>query len=279
MLIKSPTSYEVKIINQMKNTRKAIVFIFLAFTLIGLCGFTTAKPIFDFTKASNGTIHVKPNENKKFAVIICKDKQSYTYVFENTDVVLPLQIGSGIYEISYYENVSKNLYRLLDKKKLEVFIENDNNVFINPIYNINFDSDSTFIKSMTALIDDNMEDEQKINAFYDYIVHNYSYDYEKASKINNRNYVPDIDEIFNNKKGICYDYSSAFASILRYHGMPCKLVMGYAKNIESYHAWNEVYLNGEWIIFDLTTDSVYMNANYMPNLYKNESDYLKFKEF
>ena len=41
------------------------------------------------------------------------------------------------------------------------------------------------------------------------------------------------------KKGICFDYASLMAGMLRSQGVPCKLVVGYAGT--AYHAWISVW--------------------------------------
>ncbi|MCL2665616.1 MAG: transglutaminase domain-containing protein, partial [Defluviitaleaceae bacterium] len=65
------------------------------------------------------------------------------------------------------------------------------------------------------------------------------------------------DEIYAVKKGICYDYSSTLAGVLRSLGVPTRLVMGYKpKDIgDEYHAWNEILINGRWISVDSTFDA------------------------
>jgi len=42
------------------------------------------------------------------------------------------------------------------------------------------------------------------------------------------------------------------ACMMRVQGIPCKLVIGYADR--SYHAWNSVLLDGEFITLDVTAD-------------------------
>ena len=62
-------------------------------------------------------------------------------------------------------------------------------------------------------------------------------------------YLPDLDELYETKKGICYDYASMLAAMLRAVGIPAKLVMGYVAPNNVYHAWNEVYIEGEgWVV-------------------------------
>lgn len=84
-----------------------------------------------------------------------------------------------------------------------------------------------------------------------------SYDSKKINTIDD-SYVPELDKILATKQGICYDYSSLFAGILRSQGIPTKLVKGYKSDLGTYHAWNEVLIDGEWKVIDTTYDAALM---------------------
>ena len=59
-------------------------------------------------------------------------------------------------------------------------------------------------------------------------------------------YIPDIDNTMKTKKGICFDYASLMAAMLRSQNIPTKLVVGYSG--DAYHAWISVYLHESgWI--------------------------------
>ena len=55
-----------------------------------------------------------------------------------------------------------------------------------------------------------------------------------------RSYLPNIDDTMASGKGICFDYASLMAAMLRSQGIPTKLVVGYSG--AAYHAWISVYL-------------------------------------
>ena len=42
-------------------------------------------------------------------------------------------------------------------------------------------------------------------------------------------------------KGICFDYASLAASMLRSQGIPTKIIFGYVAPDNLYHAWNMFY--------------------------------------
>ncbi|WP_087548187.1 transglutaminaseTgpA domain-containing protein [Acinetobacter sp. WCHA39] len=74
-----------------------------------------------------------------------------------------------------------------------------------------------------------------------------------------------IDQfLFSSRKGFCEHYASSFVMLMRYAGIPARVVTGYqggqfALDGESWeirqldaHAWSEVYLDGEWQRIDPT---------------------------
>ena len=75
-------------------------------------------------------------------------------------------------------------------------------------------------------------------AIYDYVVKNLSYDYQKAATVKS-GYLPVLDTVLAEKKGICFDYAALMAGMVRSLGIPCKLVVGYAGS--AYHAWISIW--------------------------------------
>ena len=94
-------------------------------------------------------------------------------------------------------------------------------------------------------------DEEKVRAFYDWIVSNFEYDH---------NCYPvfqyfDIRKTLQTKQGICFDFSHLFAAFCRSQNIPCYAVDGmpYDRSKEN-HTWNRVYFKGSWWDMDLTND-------------------------
>ena len=94
-------------------------------------------------------------------------------------------------------------------------------------------------------------DEEKVRAFYDWIVYNFEYDH---------NCYPlfqyfDVRKTLQTKQGICFDFSHLFAAFCRSQNIPCYAVDGtpYDRSKEP-HTWNRVYFNGSWWDVDLTND-------------------------
>ena len=72
-----------------------------------------------------------------------------------------------------------------------------------------------------------------------------TYDTAKASSVQS-GYLPNVDLVLAQKKGICFDYAALMTAMLRSQDIPTKLVVGYTGN--RYHAWINVYLEGQgWV--------------------------------
>ena len=100
-------------------------------------------------------------------------------------------------------------------------------------------------------------DADKLNAIHKYVVAAILYDYVRAATVQT-GYLPVIDEVLAEGKGICFDYAALTACMLRTQGIPTKLVIGYADTI--YHAWNEVWIDGAWQRIDTTAEANHMKV-------------------
>ncbi len=96
-------------------------------------------------------------------------------------------------------------------------------------------------------------DEEKVKAIYEWMIHNFEYDYEYNPVIQYFN----IHKTLRTHKGVCYDFAHLLASICRSHNIPCYVVDGDKReNVQYHHTWNRVYFNGSWWNIDVTFDIV-----------------------
>ena len=94
-------------------------------------------------------------------------------------------------------------------------------------------------------------DEEKVQAIYSWIIHNYEYDYEYCTFIQYFN----VRRTLHTRKGVCYDFSNLFAALCRSQGIPCYVVDGTPYDRSSAaHTWNRVYYNSSWWDVDVTND-------------------------
>ncbi|MDR1066164.1 MAG: transglutaminase-like domain-containing protein [Clostridiales bacterium] len=261
----------------MGKTIIRILMLSALFTLIPARSLFASANI-DVSKASKGVVSVQYSGDlsKGIKVVVEKSGDKYIYALKNADKNnYPLQMGAGNYVISVMENVSGNSYRPLGSKSVSVADIDEMALYTSSISVIDFASSKSAIPYFDKLAD-GVTGVDKINAIYEDIVKGYSYDFDKAKKVQT-DYVPVIDDTFKVKKGICYDYSSLFSGALRQQGVPTRMVFGYAPNVKQYHAWSEVYTDGEWRVVDTTSDSQLAKAKAKYTFAKDASKYKAVK--
>ena len=202
------------------------------------------KSEIDASASDDGYVKIKylKETTKKLKVIIEKGQGKYTYDLNNKGEydTYPLQMGDGKYKIRVFENIGGNRYATKQTVTITVKLKEENAPFLAPNQLVNFADTSETIKKAAELTEDKTDDFEKIDVIYDYIITNIKYDTEKASTVKS-GYLPSIDEILKTNKGICFDYASIMASMLRSQDIPAKLVTGYSSKLNVFHAWNEVY--------------------------------------
>lgn len=208
----------------------------------------------DTSKAVAGTIRVRQNGNPtKVKVLVYFNGSSkyyqYTIPTNNTWTSIPLQSGSGTYKVRFMKQVSGNSYSQMYSVTFQVGMQNANSAYLNPSQYVVYNSGSACVAKAKSLVSGAGSDAQKVSKIYSYIVNNISYDYDKMKNLPS-GYLPNPDSTLASRKGICFDYAALMAAMLRSQGVPCKLVIGNADG--QYHAWNMVYVNGSWQLYDPT---------------------------
>lgn len=265
----------------MLKKNNLMIIIITIILLMGSAG-QAAEAYIDKSNLNNGTINVSLN-GKAGAVRITKGTEKYDHILKGNDSI-PLSLGNGDYTIQVLESVGGNKYKQIEKEVVTLKLANSNDVYLQSIQKINWNKDMNAVKKAKELTKDSKTDKEKIEAIYEYIISNIGYDYDIASKITAgtiKDYSPVIDNVLKAQKGICYDYASLFAGMLRSLDIPTKLVMGNKNDVAEYHAWNQVYLQdtNEWITIDTTYDAGMKKGNAKVTMIKNASEYKIAKEY
>lgn len=219
--------------------------------------------------------------NKTIKVVIEKDTVKYTYDMLNSEERYPLQLGNGNYSLKVFEQVEGTTYNKIYETVVELKMVDTQKVFLTSNQIINFKADDKIVLVANDLTKNLTTENEKINAIYKYVVKNYKYDYNKIVTLNS-NYIPDINAVEAEKKGICYDYSVILASMLRSQGIECKVIKGYSEATgATYHAWNEIYSADQqkWITVDTTVDAFYNQKHMKYTMEKESKKYTNVKEF
>ncbi len=231
-------------------------------------------------KNSTVNVRLQAQDYTQYKVLVQKSKQKYFYNVYDNDETFPLQMGSGAYRVVIYKRISGKKYRPI--KNLGTILHlGENDVYLQSVQNIDWKKTSKAVKIAKELALDKAQTEEQFKTIYEKVVRTVVYDNLKARIASkNHRYLPNIDETLLEGKGICYDYSSLIASMLRSLGIPTKMVHGRSKNTgKTYHAWNEVLLNGKWIVVDSTIDAGLYRRHRKYNFEKPNKDYKGSKNF
>lgn len=270
----------------MKALYKLLVVGSILWLLVGT-QLLMAASLFDIdtSDTSKGIVYVKykGTTTKRLKIMIEKEDRKYTYDLNGKGEreSFSLQMGSGTYKIKCLQNVKDQSYALIESKSIQVELTSEEQVYLNSIQNVNWNSESKPIVYAASLTEDIQENEKKIMQLYSYMVGGeYHYDYEKLANVL-PGYIPSIDATYQDKTGICYDFSALYGAMLRSQGIPTKLVKGYTTTTEGYHAWNEVYdqENKRWLIVDTTYDLQVNKVKVRVKMIKEAKAYDKINEY
>ena len=127
------------------------------------------------------------------------------------------------------------------------------------------------------------DDYEKVRAVHDWVAENIYYDIDSFESGDYGEV--DAKSVLRTKKSVCEGYANIMAALLRSLDIPTRKQAGYAlgealnkewdaitiSTTDTNHTWNEVFVNGRWIIIDATWDS--------PNEYRNgayvKADYIR----
>lgn len=203
----------------------------------------------DASNMSEGYIMIKYlGSNAKIKVQISKSgSETYTYNLNSSGAyeVFPLSEGSGTYQVKVFENISGNQYSQAFSQQLNANITNEFGPFLYPNQYVNFNSASAAVQMGAQLSAGCTTQLEVVTQIYNYVINNVTYDTVKAATVQS-GYLPNVDVVLAEKKGICFDYAALMTAMLRSQDIPTKLVVGYTGS--QYHAWISVYLEGAgWV--------------------------------
>ena len=201
--------------------------------------------VIDYSNAADGYVMVKwTGESDAGIVVRVKgptNPETYTYYLaaDGRYDALPLSDGDGSYQILICQNVSGTKYSQLLSASVDVHLSDSFAPFLRPNQYVDFTADSQAVAKAAELAGGAKNTLGLVEAIYDWVVTNLSYDHDKARTVQ-PGYLPDIDATLRSGTGICFDYASLMSAMLRSQGVPVKLVIGYTSKGE-YHAWIDVW--------------------------------------
>lgn len=198
------------------------------------------KAIIDYSNMEDGYVMVLYTGEKDCRLKArVENKNTYTYNLTKGEwSVFPLTDENGTYQIRVYENISGSSYALATAAELDVILSDEFAPFLRPNQYVNFSEATKAVELAWELTKDIENPLGKVEAIYNYVVTELTYDNEKARTVKS-GYIPVLDEILESKKGICFDYASLMTAMLRSQKIPCKMVFGHTGG--AYHAWISVW--------------------------------------
>lgn len=198
-------------------------------------------------------------------------KSSFTsYWYQNSGVELNYKSGEWniVKPITFAQNQAIYWSHSSDEAAREEALEAS--------YYINCNSEE-IVQKAKMITEGIQSDYDKVLAVHDWVANNVWYDYDFLyGRTEDTNYV--ATEVLRNKNTVCAGYANLTAALLRSIGIPTRISEGYALGITSTgswteeilsgqeinHAWNESYVDGRWVIYDVTWDSAnrYENGSY-----------------
>lgn len=202
----------------------------------------------DYSNASEGYIVSKYTGDSDKVKFQLTGPDFVTYTFNlnlDEETVLPLSAGGGEYNITLFESIGGGQYATSLSETVVLDVTNPFGTYLYPNQYVDFSDNTKAVAKASELVKGASCDLEAVARVYDYVVNNVVYDKEEAENVAS-NYLPVVDEVMDTGKGICFDYASLMAAMLRSQGIPTRLEIGYAK--DAYHAWISVYTEDEgWI--------------------------------
>lgn len=202
----------------------------------------------DASHTQNGYLMISyTGQNPKVKLQITgADDITYTYNLHGDGYeTFPLTAGSGTYQIGIFENIEGTSYATLFTQSIDAQLENEFDPYLYANQYVNFSANSKAVAEAKKISSSAGDDLEVIQNVYNYMISNFTYDYDKAATVQS-GYLPDVDEVFEQKTGICFDYAAVMATMLRCERIPTRLEVGYAGDI--YHAWISTYIHDKgWV--------------------------------
>lgn len=205
---------------------------------------SNSRAAIDYSNTRDGYVMVKfsANSQKKIKAQV-KGPSGTVYTYNLTGgaaswTTFPLSDGNGSYKVTVYENISGTSYASVISASFTAKMTDEFAPFIRPNQYVDYSAAPKSVAKAAELTKGITDPLDKVKVVYDYVVNNISYDYAKAKSVKS-GYLPVLDNVLAEKKGICFDYASLMTGMLRSQAVPCKLVVGYVGN--AYHAWISVW--------------------------------------
>ncbi|QSX06501.1 transglutaminase domain-containing protein [Sedimentibacter sp. zth1] len=241
------------------------------------------------TLTIDGKILVPKNQN--YAMIKINNSKEVVDLNSNKEFTYKYNLSSltsDIVELElYFSNTKYGTYQgiingkdivLLNQNNKWKFIsnkmvyQNNNNIkegWINPVNCLHSDFESELKDLVNNIIKGAKSDYEKAYLIHNWVSENIYYNLDYYYNQLTEDIVYDTISVIKERTTVCEGYANLTNDLMRIAGIPSIKVTGYAlgmstngawnesteKISDSNHAWNEVFIDGKWIMIDTTWDS------------------------
>ena len=210
---------------------------------------TGGEPAVSAEHVEHGYVVAQATSVARLKFQVTQGEQTYNYDLPNdgTQTVYPLNMGDGSYTFRIMQNTSGNNYVELYSTAADVLLESEFAPYLIANLYCDYSASSECTDKARELTSNAANVAEVVKVVCEYVAANVTYDNDKARELAEKSgYVPDPDETLATGRGICFDYASLSAAMLRAMGIPTKVMTGYVGNDQVYHAWISVYIDGTW---------------------------------
>lgn len=218
-----------------------------------------SRAVIDYSNITEGYVMVRftGTTAQRLKVLVrgpsyaTESKLQYSYDLTPGEwATFPLSDGNGSYTVMVCENTAKSKYAQVLSQKFEVKLKDEFAPFLLPNQYVDYESAPNTVAKAKELAGKETAPLKLVEAVYDYVVNNFTYDKQLAATVQS-GYLPVLDDVLASQKGICFDYAAVMTGMLRSLGVPCKLVTGYVPvggGKTGYHAWISVWTEKDgWV--------------------------------
>ena len=198
---------------------------------------------------SEGYVVAQATSAARLKFQVTNGDQTYNYDLPNdgTPIVYPLNMGNGSYLFRIMQNTSGSNYVELAAESADVVLNSEFSPFLFPNVFCDYNESSACVSKAREVTAGASNVGQAVKLVCEFVANTIVYDNDKAAELAaSTGYVPNPDETLATGKGVCFDYASLAAAMLRSLGIPTKVVTGYVGANQLYHAWIMVYIDGSW---------------------------------
>lgn len=200
---------------------------------------TNGEPAININHVQDGYVVVQAASAARLKFQVRQKDEVYNYDLPNngTQTVYPLNMGNSHYKFRIMQNVSGNNYFELYSVETDVSLTSEFAPFLITNLYCNYNKLSACVNKARELTKQVSNVAEAVKVICEFVATNITYDNTKAKELAHKSgYIPNPDETLATGKGICFDYTSLSAAMLRSLGIPTKIVTGYVGCDRVYHS-------------------------------------------